>query len=202
MTEKERLEKIKEILEQNCAKNGECIEWTGKLWGGYGTFMLFKKQWKAHRASYLVNSGDLPEGLYICHKCNNKKCINPLHLYAGTPKDNTRDMVNRKDYPLIVKKNTQIRRENLEERERNFANHLNSYLTVEEFAGILYIHPNTVLNGLKAGYYQGFRTGVGKRSSWRIPSSEVFRVAEFNTQGMIEEMVEAMIEKRLRDTVK
>jgi len=72
------------LLNTNSKVCGDCIEWTGKLNpGGYGYIYAYKKVWTAHRLSYLVNKGFLPDSLYICHKCNNKKCINPEHLYAG-----------------------------------------------------------------------------------------------------------------------
>ena len=50
---------------------------------------------KLHRVSYTVNVGPIPVGLWVLHKCDNKRCINPEHLYLGTAADNTRDSVER-----------------------------------------------------------------------------------------------------------
>lgn len=50
-----------------------------------------------------MHNGHLPHALYICHKCNNKKCVNPKHLYAGTAKDNARDFKNAPYYAERMK---------------------------------------------------------------------------------------------------
>jgi predicted DNA-binding protein (UPF0251 family) len=49
----------------------------------------------AHRVSYEVFNGPIQDGLFICHRCDNPPCINPSHLYAGTHKQNMKDMVSR-----------------------------------------------------------------------------------------------------------
>lgn len=82
---------VEERFWEKVDKRGEdkCWEFRGHaLPDGYGTFWYKKSKIPAHRVSYIINCGDIPEGLEVCHTCNNKWCVNPKHLYTGTHYDN------------------------------------------------------------------------------------------------------------------
>lgn len=75
------------------AENG-CWEWIGAIdRGGYGAINFEGKVRKAHRLSHELFKGPIPEDLHICHKCDNRKCVNPEHLFPGTRFDNMQDCV-------------------------------------------------------------------------------------------------------------
>lgn len=87
-------------------KTADCWNWTGRnMSGRYGLFRVRRGLQKAaHRMSWELAHGPIPDGMVVCHKCDNPLCVRPDHLFIGTQRDNCLDC-SRKGRTLIGERN-------------------------------------------------------------------------------------------------
>lgn len=84
-------------------KSGSCWTWSGVIsTTGYGVFHTYENgrenptRHTANRFSWELFRGPIPEGMLVCHACDIRHCVNPAHLFLGTARDNTQDMIKKR----------------------------------------------------------------------------------------------------------
>lgn len=92
-------ERFLKLIDKNCFEHKNCWCWTGGTYSnGYGTFHFKGKQTGAHRVSWELTNGTIPKGFLILHKCDNRLCVNPNHLFLGSHKDNMQDCIKKRRF--------------------------------------------------------------------------------------------------------
>jgi hypothetical protein len=78
-------------------RTGACWTWLGKRVNGYGQFRRNspRRMEMAHRVAWELTNGSVPKGLWVLHRCDNRLCCHPDHLFVGTAQDNSDDMINK-----------------------------------------------------------------------------------------------------------
>jgi len=94
--EEYKKEKLQYILSRTKQTEKGCLEWNSILKGRrYPIIHFLDKQEAVHRVVWKICKGDISKNMCICHTCDNPKCVNILHLFKGTHKDNMKDKVNK-----------------------------------------------------------------------------------------------------------
>ncbi len=96
-----KMDDFKKAFWENTKKEGNCVVWQGLISNGYGQVYKDGKTRWAHRVAWEITNGSIPKGLNVLHKCDNKPCVNPEHLFLGTQSDNLKDSVRKGRFAMF-----------------------------------------------------------------------------------------------------
>ena len=133
------------------ADNEKCWEWQAHCNSktGYGHLGFNGKQQDSHRIAWQLIYGQIPDGIEVCHSCDNRKCVNPKHLFLGTHKQNMEDMQNKRR-STYGEKNTRSKLSNqqiVEIRERYSLGGINQRKLAAEY-GICQSNISFIISGI------------------------------------------------------
>ncbi len=132
----------------------ECWNWTKSVdGGGYGVIRESPVIHKTHRLSWFIAHGKIPKGLQVCHHCDNRRCVNPNHLFLGTYYDNMDDAIRKGRQPII-----------------KGSGHLNAKLKEEDIPKIRHLYSVGVFQVVLADRY-----GVGQDVISRIVNRKAWQ---------------------------
>lgn len=113
---------------KNVSKRSENECWNWKLSiasMGYGQVRMRGKTLHCHRVAWMLANGPIDEGMFILHKCDNKSCCNPNHLFQGTQRDNVEDMIN-KNRHSHGEKHSEVMKNTASKGENHYRSRLNA----------------------------------------------------------------------------
>ena len=142
----------------------QCWNWTKGTNAGYGWIHVGKKQMMAHRFSYEMHIGPIPEGMLVLHSCFNRRCVNPAHLRIGTNKDNMNDYDRTGDRHAAARVPDCVQKDVI---RRYKAGEASQKQLATELAEVGFsIHKSTI-SGWATGLRRGAATGIVPRKQHR-----------------------------------
>ena len=138
--------RLKYLLSKTITTESGCMEWQGaiNLLNGYGMATVFGKSETIHRHIYRLSKGEIPKGLFVLHKCDNKICINPEHLFLGTNQDNIDDMIQKDRKPKGDNHPQTVLTELKKQKLFQMVEKGNTYYEIGKELGISYQHASKI----------------------------------------------------------
>jgi len=142
--QEEKIKRLRESFEKHVIKQEGCWSWNGCPSKKYKALQYEGKIIGAHRASWILHKGQIPDGMYVCHTCDNPECTNPEHLFLGTPTDNVLDM-HKKERAKVVRGEKIYGSKLISEQVIEIKKLLqNSNLTLKEIGNMFNVHTVTI----------------------------------------------------------
>lgn len=149
-----------------------CWPWTAhRNPKGYGRLSVNGRGMMAHRLSYEIHVGPVPAGMLVCHRCDNPPCINPVHLFLGTPADNSADMAAKGRSPRVRNERSgkaRLSNAQVDEMRRRRADG-ETCVSIAKAFGVSAPHVSRVTRGLRRPVEHA-NPAAATAEGWLIPS--------------------------------
>lgn len=142
----------------------DCWVWIASILKmGYGCIRWDNKTHYAHRISYEIHNGEIPEGMHVLHKCDNRFCVNPDHLFLGNNQDNINDSVNKGRRKGITRNRPSGLKYNLTKKHKLSA--LNKMKITEDD-----------INNIREEYSKGNTTHIKLANKYNVSDTCIYRI--------------------------
>lgn len=134
-------------------RSGDCWEWLGSKrcsGGRYGGFYDGARVVAAHRYSWTIHRGPIPDGMVVCHRCDNTQCVNPAHLFVGTQRDNVLDMIAKNRKVILVGEATRVAKLTSDDVRAIRSDHRPAAIVAGDYG----VHPSTVYRARKGSTWK------------------------------------------------
>lgn len=171
----------------HCPELGQCWVWTAALrgHGWYPAFNINGRMWKGNRVAFIIQNGDIAEGMGVCHKCDNPVCVRGSHLFQATHRDNMGDALAKGRFviqPNPSKPGDLANRKKLTEAKVAEIRRLYPSLTQKDLAARFCVSKSTICEALSGN---NWGTVAGARKPVRLVGSKV-RTSKLTEQAVIE----------------
>jgi hypothetical protein len=150
------LEVVRCKLLAKVKRENDCWIWQGSVLAGrclkYGSMFVDGKNQRAHRVSWVLHNGPIPDGLFVCHKCDVPLCVNPDHLFLGTNQDNVNDKVAKGRSPSgknEANPNARLTFNQVKEMREKYIPHRYSLNRLAKEYGVSAGHVSRIVNGIR-----------------------------------------------------
>lgn len=179
-------EKLIHRFWKSVSKSNSCWNWSGRSTRGYGYINIVDpKTIGTHRFSWILhNKEEIPEGFVICHKCDNPSCVNPEHLFLGTPLENMADKISKgRAYVKLAYLNAKLTAEQIREIRASYVPHKVTQKILAEHFGVSRENIHYIIKGKSWEHLDGEKINPPEDERFKLSPRDIEEIKRLYKEG-------------------